>query len=174
MAKVEEVAIKIKLVYNDDKTHRYSLTKTWDSKKSKALVVMKNPSSSEVLETDLTTMLVINNLAKLDYGTVCLCNLLSKINAPHIVDGSTKEHTENVEEIKKLAKTVDYIIIGWGTYGEGNKKVTDIQEQLIEELKPYKDKLMYIVNPRFPSKKVHPLCPSVRSNWLLKPYFDIH
>ncbi len=31
MAKVEEVAIKIKLVYNDDKTHRYPLTKIWDS-----------------------------------------------------------------------------------------------------------------------------------------------
>ncbi len=128
---------------------------------------MKNPSSNELLETDLTTMLAINNLSKLDYGTVSLCNLISEISSPYSVDSISKEHKENLEEIKRLSKLVDYIIIGWGTYGEGNKKVTDYQEQLIKELNPYKDKLMYIANPRFQNKKVHPLCPSVRSNWFV-------
>ncbi len=173
MSKMEETTIKLKAVYNDERDHRYSLTKTWDSKKAKALVIMKNPSSDELLETDLTTMLVMNNLAKLDYGTVCLCNLVSKIVQPYTINEESKEHTENIEEIKKQAKSVDYIVIGWGTYGEGNKKITDIQETLIKELEPYKDKILYIANPRFLSKKVHPLCPSVRSNWLLKPYCEL-
>ncbi len=55
MSKTKETTIKLKVTYNDDLTHRYSLTKAWDTKKSKALVIMKNPSSSELLESDLTT-----------------------------------------------------------------------------------------------------------------------
>ncbi len=173
MAKAKETTIKLKIMYSDDLKHRYSLTKTWDSKKSKALIIMKNPSSSELLESDLTTMLVINNLAKLDYGSVTLCNILSKIQPPYECDFTTKEHTENFQEIVKLAKGVDYIIIGWGSFGVGNQQVKDVQDELITELLPYKEKLMYIANPRNPRMPVHPLYPQVRSNWLLKPYSDI-
>lgn len=173
MSKTEETTIKLKAVYNDTRTHRYSLTKTWNAKKSKALVIMKNPSSDELLETDLTTMLVMNNLAKLDYGSVTLCNLISNISAPHVINPSSKEHTENFEEILKCAKAVDYIIIGWGTYGVGNIKVQTIQDELLKQLADCKEKLMYIANPKAPSNPVHPLYPLVRSNWLLQPLSNI-
>ncbi len=119
MPKVKETNIKLRIAYNEDFTHCYSITKTWDTKKSKALIIMKNPSSSELLESDLTTMLVINNLAKLDYGSVVLCNLISNIQPPYNCDTTSKEHKENYEEILKQAKGVDYIIIGWGSFGVG-------------------------------------------------------
>lgn len=170
MAKTEEISIKVKAIYNDERTHRYSLSKTWDSKKSKALVIMKNPSSTEVIETDLTTMLVINNLGKLDYGSVTLCNLMSKLTQPYNIDYTSKEHIENLEEILKQAKSVDYIILAWGSYGIGNEKASFIQIELIKNLLVYKDKLMYLANPKDPCKIVHPLFPAVRSNWLLRPY----
>ncbi len=173
MAKFKETNIKLKIAYNDDFTHRYSITKTWDSKKPKALVIMKNPSSSELLETDLTTMLVINNLAKLDYGSVALCNLISKIQAPYTCNANSKEHTENFEEILKLAKGVDFIVIAWGSAGVGNIKKQEIQHELLELLTPYKEKLLYIANPKNNKSPVHPLYPQVRQNWLLKPYTDI-
>ncbi len=172
MAKQRETTIKLRIAYNDDFTHRYSITKTWDNKKPKALVIMKQPSSSELLESDLTTMLVINNLAKLDYGTVVLCNLHSKLQPPYTSDRQ-QEHTENINEILKQAKFVDYIIIGWGTYGVGNIKVQELQSELIERLTPFKEKLMYIANPKNTKSPVHPLYPQVRSNWLLTPYKDI-
>ncbi len=170
---VKETNIKLRIAYNDSFTHRYSITKTWDNKKTKALIIMKNPSSSELLESDLTTMLVINNLAKLDYGSVIVCNLMSTIQAPYNCDTTSKEHKENFEEILKQAKGVDYIIIGWGSYGVGNVKAQSLQSELLEKLLPYKDKIMYIANPRNPKSPVHPLFPQVRSNWLLKPYSDI-
>lgn len=173
MSTTEETTIKLKAVYNDTRTHRYSLTKIWNSKKSKALVIMKNPSSDELLETDLTTMLVMNNLSKLDYGSVTLCNLISNINAPYIIDVACKEHTENFEEILKCAKTVDYVIIGWGTYGVGNVKVQTVQDELLNALLDYKEKLMYIANPKSPTSPVHPLYPLVRSNWLLQPLSNL-
>ncbi len=174
MAKQRETTIKLRIAYNDDFTHRYSITKTWDNKKPKALVIMKQPSSSELLESDLTTMLVINNLAKLDYGTVVLCNLHSKLQPPHTSDRQQTEHRENLDEILKQAKFVDYIIIGWGTYGNVNlKKVQELQSELILKLTPFKEKLMYIANPKNNKSPVHPLYPQVRSNWLLKPYTDI-
>ncbi len=136
MAKLKETTIKLKIAYNDDFTHRYSITKAWDNKKSKALVIMKNPSSSELLESDLTTMLVINNLAKLDYGSVTICNLISKIQAPYTCNSTSKEHTENFEEILKQAKGVDYIVVGWGSW-TGSAIVQEIQKELIELLTPY-------------------------------------
>ncbi len=170
MTKAKESTIKIKATYNDYFTHRYTLTKAWDTKKSKALVIMKNPSSTELLETDLTTMLVLNNLSKLDYGSVTLCNLISTILPPYTCNISSKEHKENYEEILKQAKVVDYIIIGWGSFGVGNVKIQGIQSDLLEKLIPYKDKLMYIANPKDPTQSVHPLSPEVRSNWLLRPY----
>ncbi len=173
--KTKETTIKLKIACNDNFTHRYCIVKTWDTKKPKALVVMKNPSASseELLESDLTTMLVINNLAKLGYGSVALCNLLSKIQAPHNCNPESEEHRENFEEIIKQAKNVDYIIIGWGTYGLGNFKAQAIQQELVNSLLPFKDKLMYIANPKAPKNPVHPLFPLVRNNWLLKPYSDI-
>ncbi len=170
MSKTTEITIKVKALYNDENTHRYSLLKTWDNKKTKALVIMKNPSVSEIIETDLTTMLVINNLAKLDYGSVTICNLMSNINPTQIANTSQKEYIENIKEIVKQAKSVDYIIIAWGSCGIGNEKISKMQNELIESLTIYKDKLMYLANPKEPLRIVHPLFPAVRSNWLLRPY----
>ncbi len=170
MSKTEETTIKVKAVYNDSRTHRYALTKTWNQKKTKALVIMKNPSSDELLETDLTTMLVMNNLAKLNYGSVTLCNLISNISGPYNINTDTIEHVENFDEITKSAKSVDAIIIGWGSYGIDNVKVQSAQVELLDKLAQFKDKFLYIANPKFVEQKVHPLYPSVRSNWILKPY----
>ncbi len=173
MSKTEEITIKVKALYNDDKTHRYSLSKVWDNKKDKALVIMKNPSLSEAIETDLTTMLVINNLAKLDYGSATICNLMSNINKLKTLDTHQKEHIENIKEIVKQAKSVDYIIIAWGSCGVGSDKISNIQNEVIQSLEVYKDKLMYLANPKETVKLVHPLFPAVRSNWLLKQYVPI-
>ncbi len=59
------------------------------------MVIMKNPSDAGQLILDHTTMFVINNLVRLDYGSVEILNIYSKINAKTI-----KEMEEDKEAIK--------------------------------------------------------------------------
>lgn len=170
MSKTVESTIKVKAIFNEAMTHRYAFTKTWDSTKKKALVIMKNPASNGLVETDVTTMLVLNNLSQLDYGSVTICNIYSSINTSLQSMNSADDCKENFSEIAKQAKVADTIIIAWGSFGEGNQSVKTKQGELMDILKAYKDKLMYISNPKEIEKGVHPLCPSVRSRWNLKQY----
>ena len=55
--------------------NKYVVRKEWDKNKRKALVLMKNAGFADEIVQDQTTMYVINNLVKLDYGSVIIMNL---------------------------------------------------------------------------------------------------
>lgn len=167
--KSETVTIKVTATFNDERTHRFSLYKEWDKKLKSALVIMKCPSAQKAIETDTTTMLVTNNLSKLDYGSVYITNLYSKLNSTSITK-STECEEENFKHIASLAKDVDTVIIAWGSVGEGNNLITEKQNRLLALLKQYKDKTVYIAHPQDETKGQHPLSPHVRNNWDLKKY----
>lgn len=170
MAVNEKSIIKTEAHFSEDKTHRYLLTKEWDNKKKKALVIMKNPSYSDGVIVDHTTMFVINNLYKLDYGSVDIANIFSKIDTKiRMKDINELVDKENDEYVKKAAEQADTIIIAWGSAGESSKKIRKRQESLLDMIKEYKDKLQQICDERG-VEGFHPLAPSVRGGWILKPY----
>lgn len=75
----ETTIIKSKAIFSDDKEHRLLLRKEWDSEKQTAMVIMINPNTADTVNFDMTTMLVINNLHKLGFGSVNIVNLYSRI-----------------------------------------------------------------------------------------------
>ena len=75
----ETTTIKSKAIFSDDKKHRVLLRKEWNRDKKSAMIIMINPNKADTLNHDLTTMLVINNLNKLDFGSVNIVNLYSRI-----------------------------------------------------------------------------------------------
>jgi len=155
-------------VFSDDNRHRLLLRKVWDSEKPSAMIVMINPNSADELSSDTTTMLVMNNLQKLGYGSVDIVNLYTKITGKihfrfNSDDDLLDPDTDSI--ILKSAETADTIIIGWGTVGLHNMRIRERQKVVLDMLKPFSDKICQIGE-----NGCHPLTPSIRNCWDLVPY----
>jgi len=164
----DKATVKTEAVFSDDRRHRYLLRKEWDVKKPKATIVMTNPSTADMLTMDYTTLYIMNNIVKLDFGSIDIVNLTSKMTLKLDVanDLELKANDDNIDFIIKSAEKSDKVIIAWGKLGENNKKVRDAQEFLLERLKPFKDKLCVIASENGGSG-FHPLAPQVRFSWVL-------
>jgi hypothetical protein len=117
-------------------------------------------------------MYILNNLAKLDFGSVDIVNLVSKMTTKlHIkADADSPDvEKENFGIIANSAQKADFVIIAWGKLGENNKAVRDVQDRLLNCLKPYKEKL-YVIAAEKGGDNFHPLAPQIRFTWLLKKY----
>ena len=133
----EKAILKTETVFSEDRRHRYLLRKEWDTKKPRATIVMTNPSSADLMTMDYTTLYIINNVVRLDFGSVDIVNMVSKITTRLDVknDIDSKADRENIDFIVKSADKADKVIIAWGKLGENNKKVRELQESLIEDRK---------------------------------------
>ena len=81
--------IHTEAIFSDDEQHRYLLKKTWDEKKPVCTVITMYPHLDGVLSLDLTTVLILNQLANSEqYGAVYLVNLFSNIKTPENLKGS--------------------------------------------------------------------------------------
>lgn len=161
----ETTTMKTTVIYNDDKTHRYLLRKEWNSDKPSAEIIMLYPSFADTVTVDHTTMFVLQNLERLDYGSVNIVNLFSSMSGKH----STLDIDEdNMNYIMECAEKSDIIIFATGTGGDGNKTVLRMQKQVLDMLKPFHNKLNCITDARG-RKFYHPLCPAVRK-WILSPF----
>ncbi len=68
--------IHTEAIFSDDEQHRYLLKKAWDEKKAACTVITMYPHLDGVLSLDLTTVLILNQLANSErYGAVYLVNL---------------------------------------------------------------------------------------------------
>jgi hypothetical protein len=167
----EKVVMRTDTVFSDDRLHRYLLRKEWDTKKPKATIIMTNASTADILTIDFTTMYILNNLSKLDFGAVDIVNMVSSVTTKLKVkaDFTPQADTENMGFIVKSAKESDKVIIAWGKLGENNRRVRDAQYVLLEQLKPLKDKL-YEISDGSGASGFHPLAPQIRFVWVLKKF----
>jgi hypothetical protein len=165
----EKAVIKTEVAFSEDRRHRYILRKEWDTKKPKATIIMTNPSTADMLMMDYTTLYIMNNIVKLDFGMVDIVNLVPKMTTKLNVKKDLDVDEENFNVICKSAEKSDKVILAWGKLGENNKKVRDVQDILLERLKPFKDKLCVIASGNGDSG-FHPLAPQIRFSWILKKY----
>ena len=168
----DKATVKTEAVFSEDRKHRFLLRKEWDLKKPRATIVMTNPSTADMLAMDYTTLYIMNNIVKLDFGSIDIVNLVSKmtlkLNA--LNDIEPKPNGDNLDFIIKSAEKSDKVIIAWGKIGENNKRVRDAQDYLIELLKPFNDKLYVIACSNGVGSGYHPLAPQIRFSWVLKRY----
>ena len=133
---------------------------------------MMNPSTADLLTLDYTTMYILNNLAKLDFGSVDIVNIVSrmtkKLNIKEDAD-SPENEKENFGHIINAAQKADFVIVAWGKIGENNKAVRDVQNRLLEQLKPFANKLHMIADDKG-GDNFHPLAPQIRFSWILEKY----
>jgi hypothetical protein len=165
----DKAVLKTEAIFSDDKKQRYLLRKEWDAKKLKATIIMTNPSTADMFVMDYTTLYIMNNIVKLDFGTVDIVNLVSKMTTKLDVKNDLEIDEENFSVICKSAEKADKVILAWGKLGENNKKVREVQDMLLDRLKPFRVKLCVIASGSGESG-FHPLAPQIRFSWILKNY----
>ena len=122
----EKAILKTETVFSEDRRHRYLLRKEWDTKKPKATIIMTNPSSADLMTMDYTTLYIMNNVVRLDFGSIDIVNMVSKITTRLDVknDIDAKMDKENTDFIIKSAEKADKVIIAWDKLEEKDRKST--------------------------------------------------
>jgi hypothetical protein len=163
MAATEKSVMRTEVVFSDDREQRYLLRKEWDKTKKKAMVLMICPSYANEILIDMTTLFVINNLHRLDFGVAEIVNLFSSVDGSRSVRHEDAEAMKaNQEQLLVSAERVDVVIIAWGKAGDSSKSIQKRQQAFLELLKPYEDKLYTI--------GMHPLAPQIRAEWNLRNF----
>ena len=167
---IEKDTIKCEAIFSDDKSHRFLWKRVWDKDKPLAAVLMLNPCHSDNIITDTTTALTVNNIARLEtFGGVEIINLYSRLTRKLNFRWNSDEDLntpENDNYIKKAAMECDTVIIAWGKGAATSQRITDRAVQVLNILEPYKDKLYHISDGE--RSGLHPLTPSIRSQWHLE------
>ena len=154
-------------IFSDDGTKRYLLTKTWDADKPTLAIIMLAPSEASGIVLDSTTMLVLNNAARMGYGGVTILNLFATLNDFDLRKAEPDDE-ENLKVIASAAKTADILIYAAGVGKAKNKMFQERQKQVLTELKTMEHKLFCLCDARGNARLQHPLSPAVRT-WELSP-----
>ena len=163
--RIDKDTIKCEVVFSDDQTHRLFWKRVWNKEKPIACVIMINPCEADTIIADMTTLLVVNNIARLgDYGGVSIVNLFSfltpKLNFRSPVD---LNDYSNDHYIEKAAEEASVVILAWGKSADTNAKIYHRSRQVIDLLKDKKEKLRIISDGT--REGIHPLTPSARGHW---------
>lgn len=156
----DKSVVKTEAVFSDDRKYRYLLRKEWDKNKKKAMVLMVSPSYADGMLVDPTTMYVLNNLYRMDFGSAEIVNLFSAVDGRKSMKDEVEQ--DNLEQILASAARVDAIIIAWGKAGDTSKAVQKRQEYFLEKLSEFADKMQMI--------SFHPLFPRMRLEWKINPF----
>ncbi|EHR83806.1 MULTISPECIES: DUF1643 domain-containing protein [Staphylococcus] len=160
--------IHTEAIFSSDKKHRYLLKKTWDEKKPTCTVITMYPHLDGVLSLDLTTVLILNQLANSErYGAVYLVNLFSNIKSPENLKHINEPYDEHTDiHLMKAISESETVILAYGAYAK-RPVVVERVAQVMEMLKPHKKKVKKLINPAT-NEIMHPLNPKARQKWTLK------
>lgn len=154
-------------VFSDDGLRRYLLRKTWDDTKPKLTIVMLAPSGASGIELDTTTQLVLNNSARLGYGSVSLVNLFATLN-DFSLKQAEDDDPDNMDVIVQQAKDADLIVYAPGVGKAKSKVFLQRQERVLACLCAFENKLHCLCDANGEARLQHPLSPAVRT-WHLSP-----
>lgn len=135
---LEKSTVRTEALYDDEKTHRYSLKKIWDNSKPSAAIIMIAPSEkANEICSDMTTMYTLNNVYKQGFGSVDILNLHSKLDSEE-----PTSDPDNDDWIVQICKKADKVILAWGK-GQNTVSAPIRILAVIKLLQPYKDKLLW-------------------------------
>ena len=170
----ETATIKCEAVFSKDKTHRYALSKTWDTSKPLAAVISIAPGADYNISADLTCQLIQNNLAALGFGGFTLCNLLSKVGAD--LKGLTStEGLHDRDTDKMITATCEAAGVAILAWGKGITKIKALNKRandVMALVAPFSERLR-VISDRAGHTELNPVYPGVRHEWLLvKPVLE--
>ncbi len=169
----ERETIKGEAIFNDERTHRFVLRRTWNKSKPQATVIMLNPCDADSVICDTTTFLVVNNVARLEeFGGVIIVNLFSLLTSKLSFKWNPDEELNlpaNDDYIKKAVEESSKVILAWGRAVDTNRQIEERAVKVLNLLLPYREKLFLISDGN--RVGLHPLTPAIRNRWILE-HFD--
>ena len=132
-------------IFSDDGSKRYLLRKTWDEKKKKLAVIMLSASTVSGVECDYSSMLVLNNASRLDFGSVDILNISASLD-DHTLSEAEVDDSKNLDVIAKSAENADVIVYAAGVGKSKSKVFQDLQKNVMEKLRPHEAKLNCLCN----------------------------
>ena len=137
-----ENGIHSSVEYSDCFSYRYSLTRCWNIKNPRLMLVLFNPSTANEKFDDPTTTRCIKRSALLGFGSIKICNLFSIISrSPKFVLSSTKPigiYTDSVIEDScrwlKQGPSNPILICGWGSNGVFRDRANEVKEILSQHV----------------------------------------
>lgn len=154
-------------LFSEDGLKRYLLCKRWDDSKPKLAIVMLAPSEASGIELDTTTQLVLNNSARLGYGSVSIVNLFATLN-DFSLKQAEDEDSANIDVIVQQVQDADLVVYAPGVGKAKSKIFQQRQEQVLAALLPFEAKLHCLCDQNGEARLQHPLSPAVRT-WYLSP-----
>lgn len=137
-------------VFNMSKTHRYLLTRTWDTKLPLLGFCMLNPSTADAFQLDPTVRRCVGYAQDWGYGGLVVTNIfaLRSTDPKALYTAEEPIGVDNDYFIQVGYDMCDMTIAGWGTHGKLNGRGTEVKEKLGEI------KTLKVTKAGFPS---HPL-----------------
>lgn len=167
----EKANIKCEAVFSDNSEHRFLLSKVWDKSKPIVNVITISPSRDYNIASDLTTQLINNNVYQLgNYGGFNLTNIISRVglNVKGLKSTDNLYNEETDKYIIEAAEKSSAVIWAVGKFADTRKIFCERKQDVLELLKPFESKLFMITDSNG-REFLHPLTPSVRQGWILKP-----
>jgi hypothetical protein len=173
----ETTILETDAVFSEDMSKRFELTKRFKGEKGKSiLIIMMNPTTGNIKETDTTTTLLLNHMCsdiEMNYTTVTIWNLFAEISSK-MKPVRDYDNLENMEYLEKLLeRNFDKILIGYGNTFIGNKVLLREKVALGKLLEKHKEKVVHIVDEKgiINCAPMHPLFAGKRLNkWVLESY----
>ncbi|MFY9282768.1 MAG: DUF1643 domain-containing protein [Miniphocaeibacter sp.] len=130
------------------------------------MIVTLYPGSSSLLNEDMTTRIIFNELSKYDIGCIIFVNLFPGNNIKNI---SKRAFNENDNILVEQAKLCKKVIFAWGTLPNTNKIVKGRTLEIIKLFENIKLNMYYLIDKN-KEKMYHPLNPKIRNKWILEKY----
>lgn len=162
-----QTTLTTEAIFSDDNAKRYLLRKSWDENKPALAIIMLAPSEASGIELDNTTMLVLNNVSRLGYGSVAILNLFATLNDFALKEAEA-EDADNLKVILQAAESATTLVYAAGVGKAKNKAFQLRQKQVLSALLPFESKLHCLTNQTGNARLQHPLSPAVRT-WNLSP-----
>ncbi len=167
----EKTTIVCESIFSDNSEHRFLLSKVWDKSKPIINVITISPSRDYNVASDLTTQLINNNVYQLgNYGGFILTNIISRVglNVKGLKSTDDLYNEETDKYIIDAAEKSSVVIWATGKFTDTRKIFLKRKQAVLELLKPFESKL-FMITDHNGREFLHPLTPSIRQGWILKP-----
>lgn len=139
-------------IFNESRTHRYTLWRTWGIKTNRVLFIMLNPSTADEVVLDPTIKKCIKFAKQWGFGGIDICNLfaLRSTNPKLLYTHENPIGDDNDQWITTTATLAKQIIVAWGKHG----KLLNRSECVYNLLKNYQ---LFSLNNNNDNSPEHPL-----------------
>ncbi|MGH1464627.1 MAG: DUF1643 domain-containing protein [Cognatishimia sp.] len=105
--------------YSECENYRYSLTRTWDSKKTRVAFIMLNPSKATEIQNDPTIERCERRARILGFGGFRAVNIFAlRETSPQLMrQHNSPEGPENKRVLQETCDWATQVIAAWGVHG---------------------------------------------------------